>query len=312
MSTTQRPKLTEQERAERRERDREYALKAVEQLKNSDGWRQWLRSRALFRTYSFTNQLLIAIAMPSATRVAGFKAWLKLGYVVRRGERAVIRIWMPVPPSKKQLAAWQAEGADPNDRPRTRFRLGPVWDRSQVEPLPAPAEPVALDPPITEPDGDTLAWALPNLTEIVTELGCTLVFEEHQTDLGGYFAPGTKLISINSSHTVNHQVKTLVHELAHALIHLTDRDGPELSYAQEELVVESIAFSVVGGLGIDTTGYSIPYLASWSDSDAEMTIIESCAELIDRHAKRIEDAIGGAPDLGAVGSSWCGSATAHA
>jgi antirestriction protein ArdC len=230
--------------------------------------------------------------MPDATRVAGFKAWLKLGYSVRRGERAVIRIWMPVPPSKKQLAAWQAAGADTGDRPRTWFRLGPVWDRCQVEPLPPPAKPVALDPPITEPEGDSLAWAVPQLKALVDELGCTLVFEEHRADLGGFFASATNVISINSAHTVNHQVKTLVHELAHALIHLTDRDGPDLSYAEEEIVVESIAFSVVGGLGIDTSAYSIPYLTSWSEDDAELQVIQACAELIDRHAKRIEVAIG--------------------
>jgi hypothetical protein len=56
---------------------------------------------------------------------------------------------------------------------------------------------------------------------------------------------------------------------------------------------------VVGGLGIDTSGYSIPYLASWSQNDGEMAIVEACAELIDRHAKRIEDAIG-VPDDAAV------------
>jgi len=208
----------------------------------------------------------------------------------------VIRIWMPVPPGKKQLDAWQASGADPNERPRTWFRLGPVWDRSQVEPLPPPAEPVALDPPISEPDGDSLDWALPHLTALVNELGCTLVLEEHHADLGGLFAPATKVISINSAHTVNHQVKTLIHELAHGLMHLTDRDGPDLSYAEEEIVVESIAFSVVGGLGIDTSGYSIPYLTSWSQDDADMEIVEACAELIDRHAKRIENAIGDPPN----------------
>ena len=70
---------------------------------------------------------------------------------------------------------------------------------------------------------------------------------------------------------VNHQVKTLIHELAHALMHLTDPDGPELSYADEEVVVESIAFNVVGGVGIDTSGYSIPYLASWSTRSASKT-----------------------------------------
>jgi hypothetical protein len=74
------------------------------------------------------------------------------------------------------------------------------------------------------------------------------------------------MISINSAHAVNHRVKTLIHELAHALIHLGDGDRPELSYAEEELVVESAIFSVVGGLGIDTCGYSIPYLACWSQS----------------------------------------------
>jgi Zn-dependent peptidase ImmA (M78 family) len=77
---------------------------------------------------------------------------------------------------------------------------------------------------------------------LVNELGFTLVFEEQHTDLSGFFALATKVISINSAHAVNHQVKTLVHELAHALLYLTDRDGPDLSYAQEELVVESIVF----------------------------------------------------------------------
>lgn len=54
MSTTARRRLTEQERAERRERDRdrEYALQAVEQLRSSDGWQQWLRTRASFHTYT--------------------------------------------------------------------------------------------------------------------------------------------------------------------------------------------------------------------------------------------------------------------
>ncbi|MGO9976224.1 MAG: ArdC-like ssDNA-binding domain-containing protein [Solirubrobacteraceae bacterium] len=289
--------LTEQERQARREADRQQTREAVEALRASDGWQQWLRLRRHFREYSLTNQLLIAIAMPDATRVAGFKAWLKLGYSVRRGERAVIRIWMPVPPSKQQLAAWQAAGADPGDRPRTWFRLGPVWDRSQVEPLPAPAEPATLDPPIAEPDGDTLGWTFPALTALVAELGCTLIYEDHPAGRGGSFTPSTKQISINRANAVNHQVKTLVHELSHALLrHASQTEERELSYAEEELIVESVAFSVVGGLGIDTSGYSIPYLTSWSQDDADIEIIEARAELIDRHAKRIENAIGDPPN----------------
>ena len=123
-----RTQLTDAEREQRRAADREFVQQAVEQLRSSEGWQRWLTTRRHFHVYSLTNQLLIAAAMPHATRVAGFKAWLKLGYCVRRGERAVIRIWIPIPPSKAKLEAWRAAGADPAEKPRTFFRLGPVWD----------------------------------------------------------------------------------------------------------------------------------------------------------------------------------------
>src|SRR4051812_48058474 len=141
------PTLSEAERTARREADRTKAREAVEALKTSDGWRRWLALRRRFHAYSLANQLLIALQKPHATRVAGFRAWLKLGYCVRRGERA-LRIWVPIPPSKKALERWKADGEDAAARPRTHFKLGPVFDRSQVEPLPPPAEPIPLDPPI--------------------------------------------------------------------------------------------------------------------------------------------------------------------
>jgi hypothetical protein len=287
--------MTEAERQARREADGRRTRDAVEALRASDGWQKWLASRRHFRTYSLTNQLLIALAMPEATRVAGFKAWIKLGYCVRRGEQAVIRIWMPIPPHRKQLAAWEAAGGDPADKPRTRYRLGPVWDRSQVEPLPPPVQPVALDPPITEPDGDSLAWAFPRLQVLAGDLGCSLVIERHPDGRGGCFVPDLKLISLNEANSTNHQIKTLVHELSHALLRLTDLGDVALSYSEEELVVESIALTVVGGIGLDTSGYSIPYIASWSQDDDSLEIIETCAGVIDRLAKRIEDAIGDHP-----------------
>jgi hypothetical protein len=299
MATKTRP-LTDEQRQARRDADRQRTREAVAALRASHGWQQWLSLRRHFRTYSLTNQLLIAAAMPEATRVAGFRAWLKLGYCVRRGESAVIRIWMPIPPSKKQLEAWRAGGADPEDKPRTRYKLGPVWDRCQVDPLPPPAEPVPLDPPITPADGDSLAWAQPRLAALVAELGCFLAYEPHRAEVGGSFSPVTRRISINQANAVNHQIRTLVHEIAHALIHLTDREGSKLTYEQEELVVESIAVTVVGGLGVDTSGYSIPYLACWSEDDEALQIIETCAELIDRHAKRIEQALDQADEASAT------------
>ena len=128
-------RLTEDERAERRAQDREYARQAVEQLRSSDGWNAWLTARASFRNYSLGNQLLIAMARPTATRVAGFRAWLKLGYSVQKRPDDVpegawaIKIWAPCPPSRKQLERWQQNGSNPDERPRTFFKLVPVFDR---------------------------------------------------------------------------------------------------------------------------------------------------------------------------------------
>ena len=109
--------------------------------------------------------------------------------------------------------------------------------------------------------------------------------------LGGFYDPASRDIHINATLSVNGAVKTLVHELAHALVRADRRDGdPVLAYAEEELVVESVAYTVCGSLGLDTSGYSVPYLASWSEV-ATLATIESVAHLIDRLARRIEDAV---------------------
>jgi hypothetical protein len=63
-----------------------------------------------------------------------------------------------------------------------------------------------------------------------------------------------------------------------------------VKYAEEEMVVESVAFTVTASLGLDTSSYSIPYLASWSER-APLETIEHAAETIDRLARRIEDAV---------------------
>ena len=281
--------LSEEERAERRRADREFARQAVEQLRSSEGWQRWLATRRHFHCYSLTNQLLIAMQRPDATRVAGFRAWLKLGYCVQRGERA-IRIWVPIKPSRKQLERWEQAGSDPAERPRPCFRLGPVFDREQVGPLPPPATPAPLDPPLREVTGEDLAPVLPRLIELGREIGSQVEFEAIPGQRRGYYELESRRIAIRSDMAPNAQVKTLIHELAHALLRAErSEDDPALEQAAEELVVESVAYTVCGALGLDSAGYSIPYLASWS-TEGDIDIVERTAELIDRLARRIEEA----------------------
>jgi hypothetical protein len=166
-----------------------------------------------------------------------------------------------------------------------------VFDRSQVEPLPPPATALPLDPPIGPVEGDELVIALDPLISLAGDLGCTVAFEPMTGGRIGRFDVHAGRIAISDSLSANGQAKTLIHEVAHALAR-TDHDGgdPQLGYAEEELVVESVAFTVCGSLGLDTAGYSIPYLASWAEA-AEPGMLERAAAMIDRLARRIEEAI---------------------
>jgi hypothetical protein len=63
--------FTEAERQARREADRQPTREAVQALRASEGWQNWLRLRHHFHGFSLSNQLLIAASMPEATRIAG-------------------------------------------------------------------------------------------------------------------------------------------------------------------------------------------------------------------------------------------------
>jgi hypothetical protein len=92
-------RLSEQERAERRRQDRERLQQAARELLSSEGWARWVRSRAMFHSCSAGNCMLLAAQCHQRgmvpTRIAGFRTWLKLGRMVRKGESA-LRILAPV------------------------------------------------------------------------------------------------------------------------------------------------------------------------------------------------------------------------
>lgn len=296
-SRKRRRPLSEEERAEKRAAERELMERAIEQLRSSEGWQRWLEVRRHFHSYSFHNQLLIAFQRPGATRVAGFRRWLSLGYAVRKGERG-LSIWAPCPPSKKKLRAWREAGADPNERPRTFFRLVKVFDRAQVDPLPEfPGGPMVLDPPLAPVEGDSLAGLFEPLASFATTIGYTVAVEEVPGSALGYCSPDRQHIgveTISAEFSANAQVGVEIHELAHALVRCDRREeDPDLTYGDEEIVVECVAHTVCSTVGLDTSGWSVPYMATWGRGDA----IARYAELIDRLATRLEDAVlaSGAP-----------------
>ncbi|MGB0092673.1 MAG: hypothetical protein WBP81_09090 [Solirubrobacteraceae bacterium] len=87
----------------------------------------------------------------------------------------------------------------------------------------------------------------------------------------------------------------MIHELSHALVGL--EPDAKLTYAQEEIVVESIAWSCCQMVGLVTSTNSVPYLASWAEQ-ASLEVLEQTAAITGRLAQRIEDALLAAPAAG--------------
>lgn len=88
-------KLTDQEREQRRRRDRDRLEHAAREMLSSEGWKRWVRVRSTtsLGRYTLRNQWLIAAECARRgiipTHVAGFRAWLALNRVVRKGERTI-------------------------------------------------------------------------------------------------------------------------------------------------------------------------------------------------------------------------------
>jgi antirestriction protein ArdC len=167
-----------------------------------------------------------------------------------------------------------------------------VFDRSQVDPLPEfPGGPVALDPPLVPVEGDSLAGLFEPLRSFASSIGYTVAVEEIPGSALGYCSPSRRHIgveAISEKFSANAQVGVELHELAHALVRCDRREeDPELTYLEEEVVVECVAHTVCSTVGLDTSGWSVPYVATWGKGDE----IARYAELIDRLASRLEEAV---------------------
>jgi hypothetical protein len=279
--------LSDSERAERRQADRDRLEQAARELLSSDGWRRWVKVRSTngLARYSFGNQLLIAMQRPDATYVAGFRAFLELSRCVRKGERA-IRILAPMSVRDAGKHAGPAEVGTEGDEPRrTVFRAVPVFDVSQTDPLPD-MEAVPLAPPCQPIDGDTHAHLLTPLKRLAGQLGYAVILRPLDGSADGWCDSRSREIVLNGALPANAQVRVLVHEIAHAL-GVGYRD---YGRRRAEVLVDTVTYIVCGSVGLDVSGSSVPYVAGWGET-GELDAIRAYAATIDEIARRIEESI---------------------
>jgi len=280
---TSRKPLSETERAERRQRDRERLKQAAEQLLSSEGWQRWVRVRAQagLRRLSLSNQLLVAMACPEATFVAGFKAWLQLGYAVRRGERA-IAIIAPLPLKQRDRVSGEETGET-----RLLFKTVFVFDRSQVDPIDG-AEQAPLQPPSQPLTGDSHAYLLSPLRAFAESLGFTVSFHPISGATGGWCDQTNRRIVVDSVQPVNAQLRILIHETIHAL----GVGYAEYGRQRAEVIVDTATDLVCSSIGLRVDGETVPYIAGWGE-DGALEAVSEFAKTIDELARRIEDGLAG-------------------
>jgi antirestriction protein ArdC len=231
----------------------------ISRLADSDRWRRHLACQGRFHRYSFSNVLLIAAQRHGASQVAGFKAWGRLGRTVRRGEKA---IWIVAPviyrkpdghdPDAHDPAAYDPAAYDPADREIRGFRYVPVFDISQTdgEELPTVCTKLA---------GGDPAGCFSKLGAVALSLGYTVDRVELADGVNGVCAFAPRHIRIEMRNSPAQQVKTLAHEIAHALLHEGEGDRH-----LAELEAESTAYIVCQVLGIDAGDYSFGYVTTWA------------------------------------------------
>jgi hypothetical protein len=282
MAKRSRRRCTERERDERRRADRERLRRAAEELLSSEGWARWVRVRSMFRSYSAGNCMLLAQQCHERgtvpQHIAGFRAWLKLGRCVRKGETA-LRILAPV--TVKQRDGLERETGERCVFFKTAF----VFELSQTEQLPG-VEPTPLEPPSEPLTGDSHAHLIEPLLSFAESLGYSVSCEDIPGPAGGFCDARARRIVVDAHAPVNARVRTVIHESAHAL----GIDYERYSRAEAEVIVDTVTYVVCAGAGLAVDGESIPYVAGWGEEGA-LEAVTDFAETIDSLARRIEDAL---------------------
>lgn len=271
----------------------------VGRLTTSERWRSWLVVQSRFHHYSFANTVLILAQRPDATRVAGYGGWRRLDRFVRRGERG-IRILAPVvsrAPARAPDDPWpvgtQPGGTEPFGtepfgagpavagpgplRVLRGFRPVTVFDVAQTDGRPLPEVCRRLV-------GEGGAGEFERLVEVARSLGFSVsVGTDLPEGVNGDCSHRRRRIRLLATNTGAQRVKTLAHELGHAVLHAEPPDR-----ALAELEAESVAFVVCAAAGLPTGRYSFGYVATWAGGgDEAVAAIRASGARIQQAADRI-------------------------
>ena len=261
-----------------------------------------------FYNYSFRNTFLIQEQFKGALAVGSYAFWKEKGFTVNKGEKG-IKILVPnrlsdyfinlkgeevklskATPKEKILIE---QGEIEVRKGKLIFNQGYVFEVSQTN---AKAKDLPKIFPGRWLDGEVNNYDLmyKAMENIANKIGVRII--EPKEELGsvkGVSYPLTKEVALNPRNTQLQNVKTLIHELAHAKLHTMEtRDNYTTN--EKEFQAEMSAYAVCSYFGLDTSEYSFRYIKSWTENvelkDKEK-LINEVRETVKEYIEIIEETL---------------------
>ncbi|HUN86790.1 MAG TPA: ArdC family protein [Terracidiphilus sp.] len=239
----------------------------------------YLAAMARFHSYSFGNILAIARQRPTASRVAGFSTWKELGRFVKKGEKG-IQILAPMMGHRrsKDTADQSSSRDDARSAPvLIGFRAVYVFDVAQTEGADLPE----FEHKITGEVQDHRD----RLIEFLARQNIALEYNENIAPALGVSYGGK--IALLPGQSKAEEFVTLVHEVAHELLHKTDRPTKTTATVRET-EAEAVAFIVGQGIGLEMGRASSDYIQMYAGNAA---LLAESLEVVQRTSAVILGAI---------------------
>lgn len=265
------------------------AYNGIKLIRNSEDYKRWLNFYDGFHQYSFRNTMLIYMQNPSASLCAGFNTWKNKKRYVKAGEKG-LKILAPITETVlREVPVLDDDGKpilDENGKEQTKkvkekvfankFYVTSTFDISQTE-----GEPI---PELSYSGTSEKVENYSALKKVLEEIAPFPVeyTDELQEGCDGRCSYTAEQIYIRNDMEEAKTVEVLIHEIGHAYMHdktrfeeakehlkvISDRDSREIQ-------AESLSYIVTHKLGLDTSGFSFPYIAAWSSNHTEQEIMNA-------------------------------------
>lgn len=232
--------------------------------------------------------VLIWAQHPTATRVAGYRQWERLGRQVVKGSKA-IKIFGY---SMRKVTEVDDDGEEETTR-RPYFPVLNVFDIDQTELIDGHTDDSAISSPLAGADESDIFG---RVADYLSTTGWTVERGDTAPAFGYTRTDGSHLIRVSDAVEPAQAAKTVIHEAAHALLHAEEGGDEYIAHrGLKETEAESVAYVMAGLLGLDTSDYSVGYIAGWSHGDLDL--VRSSAANVLRTVDTLSKALIEQPEL---------------